>query len=165
MTEQYQVPKNRLPARVHLADGDVRSVTLFVGDRAEQRQGVERPGDLLNEKAPFFPVEDDEEGFLLLRRAAVSVVTVDLEAEIGPDPTDPEDLALVDPDMEGVVQEDVRLVLDDGTEVRGTMALVLPPGERRLQDFLNQADRFVRVREEEQLHLVNTDRIARAAPE
>lgn len=164
MSQQYRVPKHRVPATVRMADGEVCSVQLFAGDHAERHTGPERPSDLLGDGAAFFPVEDEEEGFLLLHKPAVALVTVDLEAEVGAEPVDADDRALVDPEMEGVQRSEVRLVLDDGSEVRGLMALVLPPGERRLQDFLNAADRFVRIRDDDRVHLVNTDRIARVVP-
>lgn len=164
MSQEYRVPKHRIPATVRMADGEVRSVELFAGEHAERHAGAERPSDLLGADAPFLPVEDEEEGFLLLHKPAISMVTVELESEVGAEPVDAEDRALVDPEMEGAQRTDVRMVLDDGTEVRGLMALVLPPGERRLQDFLNAADRFVRIRDGDRVHLANTDRIARVAP-
>mgnify|MGYP006292563043 CR=1 FL=1 len=165
MTEEYRVPKHRIPATVRMADGAERSVELFAGDHAERHTGPERPSDLLGRDASFFPVEDDEEGFLLLHKPAVSLLTVALEAEVRPEPVDAEDRALVDPEMEGAVRTRVRMVLDDGTEIRGLTAQVLPPGGRRLQDFLNAADGFVRVRDGDRVHVVNTDRIARVAPD
>ncbi len=164
MTEEYRVPKHRVPATVRMANGAVRSVELFAGDHAERHDGAERPSDLLGTDAPFLPVEDEEEGFLLIHKPSVSLVTVALEAEVGAEPVDAEDRALVDPEMEGVQRKEVRLALDDGTEVRGLMALVLPPGERRLQDFLNAADRFVRLRDGDRVRLANLERIARVAP-
>lgn len=163
MTDEYRVPKHRIPVRVRMAGGEVRSVEMFVGARAQRHTGAERPSDRLNDESAFLPVEDEQEGFFLLNKPAVSVVTVDLDREAGPEPLDAEDEALLEPEGEEAAAA-VRLVLDDGHEVRGLAAMLLPPGERRLLDLLNDADRFLRLRDGDRILLVNTAHIARAAP-
>lgn len=165
MPGRYQVPKNEVSARVVLADGTTWEAQLYVSDRAEHHAGRERPSDLLNGDEPFFPVDLSGIGFALLRRSSVLVTTVRAKDELTGGATDGAELLEEgEPVPEGAKRVDVRLVLDEGTSVDGTLVFLMPPGERRLQDFLNQASRFIPVREGDRVHLVNTERVVRAEP-
>lgn len=160
MPERYQVPKHEASARVLLADGSRRRVTLFLSERAEGHTGPERPSDLLNGDDRFVPVSFRDAGFALLRRTSVLVMTVDVEDELtGAAGT--EDVFGSGPDPEGLERHDVALILSDGSELEGTMTFLMPPGERRLQDYLNRAPTFVRLRAGDRIRIVNTDRIVR----
>jgi len=161
VSDEYRVPKNQVSARVVLPHRPEEQLTLFLGERAERHSGPERPSDLLNGDSRFIPVEFSESGFALLRRASVLLMVVrpadELLSDDGrEDPTGPESGG------SGARRRGVRLVMDDGTEVGGTVEYVMPPGESRLQDFLNEADAFIRVRDGDRVQLVNTARIALA---
>lgn len=164
MPERYQVPKYEVPARVVLADGTEAELSLYVSERAEHHAGRERPSDLLNGDEAFFPARLSDEGFVLVRRTSVLVMTVRLEDELVPGASDGADLLRDEPEVEGVERHDVRVVMDQGTVVEGTVTYLMPPGERRLQDFLNQASRFMTVKDGGRLQLVNASRIARVEP-
>ncbi len=53
----------------------------------------------------------------------------------------------------------VELSLEDGSSVEGELTYWRPEGQRRLQDYLNSAERFIPVRADGLVHLVNRDRI------
>lgn len=163
MSERYQVPKHEAPARVLLADGSRRRITVYLGEQAEDHAGPERPSDLLNGSERFFPVSFPDAGFALLRRTSVLVMTVDVEHELV-GATEAEDVFGPGPDPEGLERHDVVLFLDEGSEAEGTMTFVMPPGERRLQDYLNRASAFVRLRDGDRVRIVNTDRVVRVEP-
>lgn len=166
MPERYQVPKNEASGRAVLADGTTADLKLYLSDRAEHHAGRERPSDLLNGEEPFVPVDLSGTGFVLLHRAAVLLLTVRLADEQVEDLADgaellqEEDASLPD----GAERVDVRVALEEGTTVDGTMTYLMPPGERRLQDFLNQSPRFVPLRQDDRIHLVNTERVVRVDP-
>lgn len=164
MTEGYRVPKHRIPAEVVLAGQPPREIELFLAERAERHTGRERPSDLLASGEPFFPVRTDATGHELLRRSAVLVLTVRAEDELDPAPPEPEGLAEAGAPAEDAERREVFLQMEDGTEVRGSVTYLGPAGSRRLQDFLNRADAFVRVRDGDLIRLVNTSRIVRAVP-
>lgn len=163
MPERYQVPKHEASARVLLSDGSRRRITVYLSEQAERHAGPERPSDLLNGDNPFVPVSFPDFGFALLRRTSVVVMTVAVEDELVGG-TEAEDLVGADSDRDGVEWHDVVLILDDGSDLQGTIAYLMPPGERRLQDYLNQAPTFVRLREDDRVQIVNTDRIVRVQP-
>ena len=54
-----------------------------------------------------------------------------------------------------------RVLLEDGTDLQGTVSYVMPEGQRRLQDYLNRGPRFLIVRAGETARLVNRGRIVR----
>lgn len=167
MPEEYQVPKREMEAGVVLAGGREATVHLFLSERAEHHSGPERPSDLLNGDDPFVPVRFADSGFALLRRSSVLVMTVEAEAERAGGGADPEaglPGAGGGPVPDSAERRDVRIVLDGGIEAEGTLTYVMPPGERRLQDYLNQAPAFVSLLAGNRAKLVNTGRIVRVEP-
>lgn len=164
MSEEYQVPKSEVPARALLPDGSRKDVHLYLSERAERHSGPERPSDLLNGDELFVPVRFADTGFALLQRTSVLVVAVRAGDELRPGAGEGAGLVETGDPPEGAERREVRVVLDQGTEVEGTITYVMPPGERRLQDFLNQTDDFVRVRDDDRIKLVNTRRIVRIEP-
>lgn len=163
MPERYHVPKHEISARVLLPDGSRRELTLYLSERAERHAGPERPSDLLNGDEPFVPVRFADADFALLRRSSIVALTVDVEDEMV-DAADADELYSPESAPEGAERREVRVVLEDGSDVTGTMTYVMPPGERRLQDYLNRAPPFVRVRDGQEVELVNAERIIRVEP-
>lgn len=160
MTEEFRVPKHRIPARVVVVGEPPRDVELFLSERAARHTGGERPGDLLNEGEPFFAVRDpNADRTLLLHRASVAVLSFRARDGSVDEPATAEEIAESTVSAEGVTRRRVRIRLEGGTEVAGTLTYAMPAGERRVRDFLNQAKRFVAVRDDDRIQLVNTRRI------
>ena len=55
------------------------------------------------------------------------------------------------------------LVECDGIELEGVVVMDAPQHQRRMQDLLNRAERFICLRDHDQLHLINRKRIVRAS--
>lgn len=71
----------------------------------------------------------------------------------------------LDPQAETAGTEaDVRLDLDDGSSLAGGLRWYMPPGARRLVDYLATLPDWVSLRTPEWLYLVNRDCILRVVP-
>jgi hypothetical protein len=153
----YAVPKHRVEARLRLLHQEPRTVLLHLGERAARHSGREVPSDLLNEGGSFFPVNDPGEGQVRLVRKR-SVVWAEVAAA-------EEELAeggasvISADDPESTVQS-VRILFEDGSDAVGEIRWVLPPGRRRLRDFLDAAEAFFPLCEGDRVRLVNRDRIS-----
>jgi hypothetical protein len=155
LLSEYRIPKREVTAEVSLLGQARKVVKLFLGDRAENRSGPEKPSDLLNGTRSFFPAVEPPGRFVLLHRDSVTDLAVAVETEF-PAEESPEGA-----DAEALAKVLVELVLQDGSKVRGTVQFLMPEGRRRLIDFLNTADRFLIVRADGLARLINKRRIVR----
>lgn len=156
MSEEYRVPKKRLPARLALPGRPDRDVVIHLSEMAERREGAERPSDLLDGALAFIPVAEPDGSPWLLARNAVLFLSVPAEAEAASSAELPE--------AAGGRRESVCVLLEDGRELRGAIGYVMPPGRRRLSDYLNDGDAFVPLRERDVVHLINRRRIVAVHP-
>ena len=154
MSREYCVPKRKVRAQVLLPSQAPTEVTLFLGDRAETHDGPERPSDLVNGSLAFIPALDHLGQIMLIRRDALMLVSLDARDE--EDEACPQLAQAVD-----VTQVKVHVVLEDGTSIAGTAAYFMPDSQRRLQDFLNTSARFLTLRQDQVVHLINKRRIVR----
>jgi len=152
----YHVPKRRVSARANLLGAGERHWQVFLSDVAETHAGAERPSDLLNRKSRFLGIVDAEDGFTIVSTPHICSVTVDAEHEFGGDSLSTEDLAAA-----LAVNVNVDVLLENATEVHGTLVYIQPEGQQRLQDFLNQTSDFIALRDGTHAHIVNTARIVR----
>lgn len=162
MSQEYHVPTYRLPTELRISDSAPMDVDLFLGEHAERHKGRERPSDLLNGEKQFFPVETSYGGHLLIRKAAVLFLSVSTEDVLANDPgmKDLLDAGQETPREARRVKAAIRL--EEDTRVTGEIIFFMPPGEQRLQDFLNLSpETFFRVWDGDRVHLVNGDRIVR----
>lgn len=150
--ENYRVPKTPAPIKLKLAWQAPRELTLYLADRAESHSGAERPSDLLSGGERFLPAVDGEGRLVLFQRNEVMVLSVGAEHEEKQiaDPADGDEVATT---------AEVDFTLVDGTRAAGSVTYWRLRGQRRLQDYLNTAERFIAVRDGETVHLVNRDRI------
>jgi len=156
LNTEYRIPKREITAEVTVLGHPRKVVKLFLSERAGAHAGAERPSDLLNESGAFFPVVESPGKVIFLRRDAVLVVSVAAESEFLGDQLRPADLP-ADP---GNSQE-VEVILEDGTEIRGAVSFLMPEGKQRLLDFLNSGERFITVREANVARLINKRRMVR----
>ncbi|HEV8336662.1 MAG TPA: hypothetical protein VGR67_09615 [Candidatus Polarisedimenticolia bacterium] len=155
LLSEYRIPKREVAAEVSLLGQPRNVVKLFLGDRAENHSGPEKPSDLLNGSRPFFPAVEPPDRFVLLHRDSVTALSVEAEVEF------PAEESSGGAEAEAVAKVLVELVLQDWTKVRGTVQFLMPEGRRRLIDFLNTGDRFLIVRADGLAHLINKRRIVR----
>lgn len=160
MNEAYRIPKHKVPATVVFPKKDELRMYIFLGERAQSHTGNERPSDLLNGPAPFFPAADFEGGIHFIHRDALSMLTIRAEFEFPADGFRAEDLAPGES-----TRLEVELELDDGTTLEGTIACLMPEGHRRLQDVLNMDDQFLVLRDGDDARLINKRRIERISPQ
>jgi hypothetical protein len=156
MSEEYRVPKREVAAKVTIAGQKPVSLKLYLAGQAASHAGYERPSDLLNGSLSFFPVIEKKGRLALLQRDAVVIMSVPAGDERGE----------VDEgagrEVAGTLSsERVEVNLDDGSSLKGRVEYVMPEGRRRLVDFLNLGERFLAVRQDETIHLVNKSRITR----
>jgi hypothetical protein len=149
MTDVFRIPRLRVPAQVTLLGRQVRHVQLFLGERAESHSGHERPSDVLESGIDFLPALDrDEVVFLNLK--AVEVLSLPAHVEFGA-----EEMTVLDAALLQSTHRRVEVELADGTSVRGDVTYIMPEGQRRLQDFLNDKGRFLRLRDGETARLIH----------
>lgn len=157
MTEDNRIPKHRVEAEVTIAGHEAQVVHLYLGERARQHSGPERPSDLLNGDKTFLPAIGAGDQLAFIRREAILLVTVDAEHEDVENP----DTATAAPDA---VSKQVEARLENGVHIRGTVTYVLPRNRRRLQDFLNEAPTFIPLLRDDTIRFVNKQRIAWMVP-
>ncbi|MFN2545954.1 MAG: hypothetical protein ABR567_00825 [Myxococcales bacterium] len=151
MSDELKVPKRRAQVEVLLPGGAARQVTVFLSEFASRHNGPERLSDLFNASEDFVPALDVlSETMTFLNRHGIAAARVAREWELGEEAPAGE-------------QHEVEIALVDGTTLRGTVTVVLPPGRTRLLDFLNDAQPFLRLDEKERVALVNKRHIARVA--
>ena len=150
----YKVPKRQVVAQARLLGAQMREWEIFLSDVSEVRAGPERATDLFNRKNRFLPVKDKALGHLVVNTSSVLYATVPADAEFASDALSVEDLA-----AEMSVTTSVELLMEDGTALSGTLVYLQPEGRRRLQDFLNEAPRFIAIRAGDHGHIVNTTRV------
>ncbi|MHC4788977.1 MAG: hypothetical protein ACYS8K_07210, partial [Planctomycetota bacterium] len=85
MDGRYRVPKRRVRVGVRIPGLGAQKLYVFLGERAEQHPGRERPSDLFNGRDDFLPVEDEHGRFFFLSRQGVSIVEVAAEDELEKD--------------------------------------------------------------------------------
>jgi hypothetical protein len=150
--DELRVPKRRVEAEVVLPGGEVRRVTLFLAEAAPGHAGPERPLDLLNGAAEFFPALDGAAGgTAFLNRRSVPVVRVERRFDA--------------PDDEVTLptEHDVEVQLLDGSRLTGLVSYVRPPERSRLGDFLNEPPPFFRLLLEDRVAYVNKRHVVRVA--
>ncbi len=157
MAGEYSVPKREIPALVSLPGREPEGVTLYLGYTGATHSGQERPSDILNGPREFIPMNDARDGFVFLQRDALLVVKVALEHERGDEPT------LEEMGGEGVTTVRVAVTLEDGSSLQGRVSFLLPEGQRRFQNLLNNDDLFLPVRDDEHVSFVNKRRILKVS--
>lgn len=123
----YRTPTRPVDVEMAIEGGRAKPVTLYLSTQSETRVGPETMDEFLNRVRDFLPVRAREsERTFLVRRSAIRTVTV---AADQPDVVSPEE-SLTSVDL-------VRLELDGGEILEGTLTTVLPPDRPRLSDFFN----------------------------
>jgi len=153
----YTVPKHAVTARLRLVGREPADVLLHLAEGAARHRGRELPSDLLNQDSAFLPVQDAAGGEIrLVHRRSLLWVSIAADDERGPDGG----ASATGADDPGVTSARVRVLFDDGSELVGSLRWVLPAGQRRVRDYLEQADTFFPLHVGERVKLVNRDHVA-----
>lgn len=146
-----RTPTRAVEAELSITGGRTEEVTLFLSTLSETHDGPETMEEALNHDRDFVPVRArDTEQTFLVRRSAIRTVTIgDDEPEVI---AHEQSLAAVDL---------VRLELDGGEMIEGTLATVSPPEKSRLSDFFNYSKAmFVPVAVDDGVTYVNRNSIS-----
>jgi hypothetical protein len=152
VADSYRIPKHRVCVEIACQGCKPEEVSIFLSPRAALHPGRERPSDLLFSDEPFLTLMDDDGAVRFVNKDAIAWMTVAPELEL----SDPRDL---ETELASRRCRRIDLVLDDGRSFAGEVTILLPEGQRRLQDFLNSAARFLEVRNERAVHFVNRNRV------
>ena len=147
----YRTPTRAVDVELSITGERTEEVTLYLSTVSETHTGAETVEEALNRGRDFLPVRTRETGqTFLVRRGAIRTVTIgDDEGEVAPHE---ESFASVDV---------VRLELDRGEIIEGTLATVLPPERPRLSDYFNFSKvTFVPLAVDEGVIYVNRDFIS-----
>ena len=151
MTHGFQVPKHSVPVTLTLAWQQPRRVSLFLAEKAARHTGTEYPSDVLNGDDEFVAALGSDSEILVFHRDAVVVLTVDADQE--------EEWMGASDGVDTITELEVDMLMEDGTRVGGEVAFCRPEGQRRIQDYLNTADRFVALKDDDVIHLLNRRKI------
>jgi len=146
-----RTPTRAVDVELSITGSRVEEVTLYLSTLSETHAGPETVDEALNRVRDFLPVRIREtDQTVLVFRGAIRTVTVgDDEGDVLPHE---ESLASVDL---------VRLELDGGETIEGTLATVLPPERPRLSDYFNFSKaKFVPLAVDEGVIFVNRDFIS-----
>jgi len=153
---EYRIPKREISAEASFLGHPDRVLRLFLNERAATRDGEERLSDLLNGPGEFLPALEPPGKVVLLRKEALTVLTVSAEVEFphaGPGDAIPA----------GCSRVKAEIVLQDGSQIRGEVEFAMPEGRARLVDFLNLPERFFAVLDAPVARLVNKHCIVRVS--
>ena len=142
--EELRIPKAQVSLTMALTTGRLEG-KVFLADYAAAHAGPERLLDVLGGPDRFVPLQVAGAVRLVCRDA---VRWVRLGAESFDDPP------------QGLSQEQVVVVLRDGSQVEGTARFDAPAGRARLLDYLNAPGHFLAVFEAAEVVLVNRSEIA-----
>jgi hypothetical protein len=144
----FRIEKRRAEAILTLSDGRILAGCFFLGDASGRHVGPERIGDVLNSKGTLFPFQIGDADGGRSRTALIHrdhVVTVAL----------PENEDALDPAYAMAQPHAVSLWLSSGHSLNGSIRFNRPPGQDRLSDWAESADRFCYIETEEGALLVN----------
>lgn len=136
MTEDLKVPKIEVQVRMAMMDGEMWEGALSLARASMRHQGPEQVMDLLQQKDPYIPVHVEEQGWRLLHRDRIVMVSID--QSLGLAELDPANLL----DKAGRVV-DVRIRLISGETLTGGCPILPESGHSiRLLDWVNEQPGF-----------------------
>jgi hypothetical protein len=147
---ELRVPTHATAAEIRCADGRVFVGRVFIPVSSSHHSGPMRPEEWLNESGAFFAfLPDEAKSTVLVNKRQVAVLSV---------PAQVDEVA----DEEDAEMPLVRVAIELGDRrVEGRVLLDMPEGQRRVLDYLNRPDVFLRLRAGDRWHLVRKELITR----
>ncbi len=148
----YRIPKRKARVLVKMPPGPPAWKVIFLSSSAASHQGLETVSDLFNAEQLFLPLQGEEGGVTIVRRAAVRWVRVE----------DPKDVEWYYYEIrEGVARSTVQLQFDDGELLEGVLYALGRAGEQRVLDVVNRRESdFIHLEMEAGLFLVNLGHVS-----
>jgi hypothetical protein len=141
---EYQVMKRRSPVTLFLTDGLVLDGTVFLSEFAAGHEGPETLVDLLLDAAPFFPLVENSGRIHLVGKQSVAHARGAVEHH---------------PPVTHQLAWRVVLTFSGGDTLQGELHATMPPGQQRLQDYLNQVPPFFPLITEQFQHVLNRQQV------
>lgn len=132
MSSLYRVETEAIRVEIGQGSGPPIVGDMFLRPGVASHSGMETVRDRLADATPFFPlrVASDPPETLFIGKSRIRYLRA---------PSPPEDdSSMLERAIAPSVEVDV--VLDSGEELTGTIYIMLPSGQSRLLDFLNQTD-------------------------
>ena len=152
MADDVRVPTVPVDVEFLLADGATLRATIHLSSMSPFHDGSETLDEFFNAHRRFLPVHDAGGKPQLVGRGAIVSATASVSAPL---------LSR----LPGRVPEAIfflKLHLDTGTVIEGTLLANLPSASSRLSDAFNQAEEFLTVESSDSVAFVRKDRIVRA---
>lgn len=124
---QYRVDKREQPATLFLADGVVQEGMLYLSPFSQSHSGEQSLLELLRDREVFIPFRSQGGNFALINKEAVTHLRYQPVSDFEPPYGD---------------RVNVRITFFGGELLQGSIALDMPEGQSRLQDYLNAAPGF-----------------------
>jgi hypothetical protein len=137
-----RVPKRKVQVELVLRGAAPRVAEMFLAEHQEHTWHRQEVLDLLEGQALFFPVREGGETILVRREAVVWVRIANEEPGDG-------EMVLFDQ------KRLVRILLDGGGELQGTIYYAAAPHRSRLVDELNGPGLFLRLCGEDSVYLIS----------
>ena len=147
-----RVPKQRVDVQICDDRGRIHRGGIFLAESISVGRSHQRVQELLHERR-FIPVQEGGDVWFI-QRSRICWIKLALLAAV--DELDRE----VEQSDEAVVT-DVVLEFVDGSSVRGVLRYLQPESTRRVGDYIERSEGFIPVRTEDDLYLVNLDRVVR----
>ncbi|HXI11652.1 MAG TPA: hypothetical protein VNM92_03290 [Thermoanaerobaculia bacterium] len=145
--EELRVPTLTLPVSISYFDEKKLKGEVFLPAMAATHEGPTRPEEWLNYGNPFFPfVPEGQSRAVILNKRYVIVLTVALDS-----------FSAV-----GLTGVERRVSLECGSlSLSGAVLIDMPASQSRLADWINRPDRFLLLKGDSEVHLVQKSRITR----
>lgn len=143
---EFRVEKRREAAEITLSTGTIVAGEFFLAGSSPLHAGPERVGDLLNLDTGFFPFASQSGETTLVNRAHVIKVVL------------PENVieAQLDGGYDIATRRHVSVLLTNGEQVIGHVAVYRPAGRDRLSDYAHIDERFRSVELADRTVLINS---------
>lgn len=151
-----KIPKRKVEVQLCDEQGRIHRGDIFLSQNETSGASCQRVQDLLKDRK-FLPVRQNEKVWFIQSKR-ISWVKIPLLAAA----------AELDRHVETSLEASVNGVtveLIDGSRVRGKLRFILPNSERRLGDYIEKYEGFMPVRTDDELYLVNVEKVIRFIPE
>jgi len=157
MANPYIVEKKRVSVQLLLPNRPVESVSIFLEPNAVRESGYCRPSELFERPEGFVSVLDAAGGVAFLARDAIMALAVPAHLE------EPDSGSRIEA-LPGALRQEVEVVFEEGTLLRGTILYMLPDNRNRIQDYLAQESVTFRMWSKGSVYVVNKKRVAVVRP-
>ena len=130
-----------------MIEGSPREVQIFLCEAIPGYRGPEKASETLTASSDFFPALDGGVFRIVYRNSVVSL-TVALEDETAGE------LGVEDLAGDQATLRNVEINVRNGPPLKGAIVYLMPEGQRRPLDFLNQPEPIVALREADRVHLI-----------